>query len=56
MMSGDFAHVAVKALLLGRRLFSYRYKPGLSVRLDRLSPQFTFTRYLRKKLSQFTMI
>ena len=31
MVSGDFAHVAVKAPLLGRRLFSYCYKPGLIV-------------------------
>lgn len=34
MVSGHFAHVAVEALLLGRRLFSYHYKPGLIVTLD----------------------
>ena len=34
MVLGHFAHVAVKALLLGRRLFSYHYNLGLIVTLD----------------------
>ena len=41
-MSRDFAHVAVKAPLLGRRLFSYCYKPGLTVTLDQLVTSIYF--------------
>ena len=49
MVSGDFAHVAVKALLLVRWLFSYRYKPGLIVTLDRLVTSIYFYEIFTQK-------
>ena len=49
MVSGHFAHVAVKALLLGRRLFSYRYKPGLIVTLDWLVTSTYFYKIFTQK-------
>ena len=49
MVSGHFAHVAVKALLLGRRLFSYRYNLGLIVTLDWLVTSTYFYKIFTQK-------
>ena len=52
MVSGHFAHVAVEALLLGRRLFSYRYKPGLIVTLDWLvTSTYCYKIFLQKTVT-----
>ena len=49
MVSGDFAHVAVKAPLLGWWLFSYCYKLGVIVTLDQLVTSIYFYEIFTQK-------